>query len=259
MNEVMQAISAIAKQIKETDSKLSSKIDSIDEKLCNFKLELDDLKLRHEKQEERLDYLEKEIRIRNLVFFGISDEEKSYFDLEEIILKIINENLQLECNSSEVQHVRRIGKKGDKPRPIMLGLSTYGKKVLILKNKNKLIGTGVYIKEDYPPKVLQERKNLQEQLKIETDGGKKAFIKNNKLIVVEEANGTPKNSNTDNRNKKRTRPNEKSPNTNTEEKFRTMKTHKTIMANRNITQYLSFPNINQPRKKTLEKEDLTEL
>ncbi|KOB69063.1 putative endonuclease-reverse transcriptase [Operophtera brumata] len=205
------------------------------------------------KQEERLDYLEKEIRIGKLVFFGISDEEKSYFELEEIILKIINENLQLECNSSEIQHVRRIGKKGDKPRPIMLGLTTYGKKVLILKNKNKLIGTG-----RLSPESFTGKKKSSGTTEDRNGWGKKAFIKYNKLIVVEEANGTTKNSNTDNRNKKRTRPNEKSPNTSTEEKFRTMKKHKTVMANINITQYLSFPNINQPRKKTLEKEDLTE-
>ncbi|KOB65575.1 Uncharacterized protein OBRU01_22525 [Operophtera brumata] len=93
------------------DSKLSSKIDSIDEKFCNFNVELENLKLSHEKQEERLDYLEKEIRKRNVVFFGISDEEKSYFELEEVILKIITEKLLVECDKTEVQHVRRIGKK----------------------------------------------------------------------------------------------------------------------------------------------------
>ncbi|KOB64411.1 Endonuclease-reverse transcriptase, partial [Operophtera brumata] len=113
--------------------------------------------LSHEKQEERLDYLEKEIRIRNVVFFGISDEEKSYFELEEVILKIITEKLLVECDKTEVQHVRRIGNKG----------------------------TSLYVKEDYPPKVLQERKNLQEQLKTEIEGGKKAFIKYNKLVVKE--------------------------------------------------------------------------
>ncbi|KOB73097.1 Endonuclease-reverse transcriptase [Operophtera brumata] len=69
--------------------------------------ELENLKLSHKKQEERLDYLEKEIRIHNVVFFGISDDKKSYFELEEVILKIITEKLQVECDKTEVQHVRR--------------------------------------------------------------------------------------------------------------------------------------------------------
>ncbi|KOB65576.1 Endonuclease-reverse transcriptase, partial [Operophtera brumata] len=101
----------------------------------------------------------KEKRIRNVVFFGISDEEKSYFELEEVILKIITEKILVECDKTEVQHVRLIGKKGDKPRPIILGLN--------LRKK----GTSLYVKEDYPPKVLRARKNLQEQLKTEIEGG----------------------------------------------------------------------------------------
>ncbi|KOB51874.1 Endonuclease-reverse transcriptase [Operophtera brumata] len=213
MEDLIKAINEIGKLIKDTDSKLSAKIDSIDEKLDNFKAKLDELKLSHDKQEERLDYIEKEIRVRNLVLFGIPEQEKTYFELEDVILNTINEDLQVECHKSEIQHVKRIGKISDKPRPINVGLTTYCKKVEIMKNKNKL--TDIYIKEDYPLKVLKQRKNLQEQLKIEIEVGKKAFIKYNKLIVQEKYNMLENvHSDKYSRNKKRALSKESSPNTN---------------------------------------------
>lgn len=249
--QLLKAIRDLGKQINDTDSKLSAKMDLIDEKLGNFSAQLNELKISHEKQEERLDYIEREIRVRNIVFFGVPDQEKAYVELENVILKTINEDLQVECHSSEIQHAKRIGQKGERPRPIIVGLTTYGKKVQIMKNKNKLAETSMYIKEDYPPKVLQERKTLQEQLKLEIEGGKKAFIKYNKLIVVQETSEDPKKSDTY-RNKKRALPKDLSPNMNKSEYSRAPKKNKPAMENRNITQYLSYHNKNAIQKNNSE-------
>ncbi|KOB77167.1 Endonuclease-reverse transcriptase [Operophtera brumata] len=139
-------------------------------------MQLDELRNSHKKQEEQLDQLEKVVRKCNLVFFGVKEQEESYVELESVIIKIINEKLDLKCVRNEVQRIRCIARKSeDKPRPIILGLTTFGKKLQTLKNKNKLQGTELYIKEDFPPKVLIQRKNLQDQLKTEIDGGKKNF------------------------------------------------------------------------------------
>lgn len=182
--------------------------------------------------------------MRNLVFFGIPESEKSYFDLEEIIVKMINEKVEVECFKNEIQHIRRLGKKTDKPRPVIVGFTTYGMKIRILKNKSKLEGTGNYIKEDFSPKILNERKELQEQLKKERENGKNAIIKYNKIIILP-------NYNKENKiktkpiektiqNKKRSL--EKSPvsgKTNMDQdKNRAPKKNKPSTENRNITQYL---------------------
>lgn len=253
--QLLKAIMELGKQMNDMDIKISAKIDSIDDKLGSYKAQLDELKISHDKQEERLDYIEKEIRMRNLVFFGIPDQERTYIDLENIILKTINEDLQIECLSSEIQHVKRIGQKSERPRPINVGLTTYGKKILIMKNKNKLADTNIYIKEDFPPKVLKERKLLQEQLKMEITGGKKAFIKYNKLVVLPEASAHPNearktaaHNTTYLNNKKRALPKESSPNTNKGEYSRAPKKNKPLVENRNITQYLSFQNKNTTPK-----------
>lgn len=247
MDELMKAITAIGLQIKETDAKLSLKIDDLNGKISTLQPQLDELKINQQKQEERLDFLEKELRIRNVVFFGVPDQENTYTELEKEILNIINNDLQINTNSSEIQHVRRIGKKGENPRPINVGFTTYSKKIAILKNKYKLAQTDLYLKEDFPPKILKERKQLQEQLILETEKGNKAFIKYNKLIV--RGPSSPfKTPNEEINHKKRTLNSENGPSTSKKDNFRAAKKNKTYNDNRNITEYLTTQTRENNRK-----------
>ncbi|CAG4977931.1 unnamed protein product [Colias eurytheme] len=80
--------------------------------------------------------------------------------------------------------VRRMGsKKENKIRPIIVSFTTFGKKLAVLKHKQNLKNHGMYIKQDYPPQVLEARKKLQEQLEKEKEKGNNAYIRHNKLIV----------------------------------------------------------------------------
>ncbi|KAA5655358.1 hypothetical protein F3G64_35045, partial [Pseudomonas aeruginosa] len=56
-------------------------------------------------------------------------------------------------------------------------------KIKIFKQKRALQDTGYYMKEDYPKQVLEKRKQLQEQLKIEREKGNMAFLKYDKLVI----------------------------------------------------------------------------
>lgn len=73
-------------------------------------------------------------------------------------------------------------------------LSTYGIKLSILKNKKNLEYTGVYIKEDFPPQVLEARRLLQDQVKKERDEGRIAYINYDK-IVIKDPNQTKRDFN----------------------------------------------------------------
>ena len=53
-----------------------------------------------------------------------------------------------------------------------------------MQQKRVLENTTYYVKEDYPQHILEKRKILQEQVKIEMDKGNKAFIKYDKLIIL---------------------------------------------------------------------------
>ncbi|KOB76188.1 putative endonuclease-reverse transcriptase [Operophtera brumata] len=90
------------------------------------------------------------------------------------------------CQSNELEAVRRMGQwKENKIRPINFTMTTYGNKILILKNKKKLEQTKLYIKEDFSPEILEVRKTLQEQLQKERNEGKIAYIKYDKIVVRE--------------------------------------------------------------------------
>ncbi|CAH0727985.1 unnamed protein product, partial [Brenthis ino] len=95
--------------------------------------------------------------------------------------------MKVDCQKGDIEYVSRMGKKSDKTRPIIVTLTTMGKKIELLKNKKMLQNSGTYyIKEDFPPEVLEERKKLNIQLQREREQGKKAYIKYNKLVILPE-------------------------------------------------------------------------
>lgn len=141
------------------------------------------LKEKVENQEKRIFFLEKHARERNLVFFGIVDKEESYDDLQTNIIHFINDRFNTTLDVRDIQEVKRIGKRGDRPRPIITTFATLGQKINILKQKRVLNGTQFYIMEDFPKQILEKRKELQEQAKLEKEKGNKVRIKYDRLVI----------------------------------------------------------------------------
>ncbi|CAB3251771.1 unnamed protein product [Arctia plantaginis] len=83
-------------------------------------------------------------------------------------------------------------------RPVIVSFNTLSKKIEVIKKKKLLQDSGIYMTEDFPLKVIQKRKELQEELKQLLDQGKSAYLKYDKIIIKEENNGHL------NRNHKRT-------------------------------------------------------
>lgn len=85
---------------------------------------------------------------------------------------------------SDIHEVKRIGIKSERSRPIVVTFSTLGTKIEILKQKEVLKNTQYHFKEDYPKQVLEKRRELQEQVKLEKEKGNKAKIKYDKLVII---------------------------------------------------------------------------
>ncbi|KOB58179.1 Endonuclease-reverse transcriptase [Operophtera brumata] len=160
---------------------------NIDKKFATLELKYNTLQKSVDMQSQRIQQLERKIRKKNLIFFGVEESERNYFDLQQGILDILEQKMGLNCNETNIEEVRRLGMKDDgKKRPIVVTLNTLGVKINILKNKKKLDCTPYYIKEDFPPEILEERKKLSAQLLEERNNGRKAFLKYNKLIIIPE-------------------------------------------------------------------------
>lgn len=202
MEEVLRALQLIQKELDEqkitiqksgenVTERVTQNINNIlDEKFQILEEKYENLKDKLENQEKRLYFLEKQARQRNIVLFGLKETESSYFDLVKIIINFINEYFTANIDSRDIQEAKRIGKKGDRPRPIIITVSTLGTKITIFKQKKVLEDTPYYIKEDYPEYVLNKRKELQEQVRIEKEKGNSVRIKYDKIVIMNKKSDT---------------------------------------------------------------------
>lgn len=174
-------------EMREMQKNITKSINNnINEKFNEMDLKYKHLVEKLDIQEKQIDYLERENKRRNLVFFGIEEEERSYFQLYTKVTYIITMNMKLSCEKYDIENIKRIGKKGNKVRPVIVTLTTLGKKIEILKNKKSLASTSYYIQEDYPKKVLETRKSLKVTVEELRQEGKAAIIKYDKLIILED-------------------------------------------------------------------------
>lgn len=207
MDEILLTLQNIQKELADQKTEIRKSADQVTEnitkmfaeKLKSLEEKSENLEKRVENQEQRLYYMEKLVRQKNIVFFGIEEKEKSYFELESTILNFVKSKLKIELGLKDIESVSRKGKKSDKPRPIVVTFSTVHKKIEILKTKKSLNDTTYYVKEDFPTNILIKRKELQEQAKLEREKGNKAIIRYDKLIIIEKT-GDESRSNPNKRN-----------------------------------------------------------
>ncbi|KOB77536.1 Endonuclease-reverse transcriptase [Operophtera brumata] len=191
-----QDMKDMAKNIKEAINT------NIDEIFCRIELKTIELENKIERQQNTIDFLEKQVRKKNVVFFGVDETEQNYEELLEIMLNIINCTMKISCQKWEVETVTRIGKKFYKTRPVVVTISTKSRKIELFRKKKTLENSGIYIKEDYPPNVLQKRKELQDVLKQELNSGKRVALHYDKIVTLKTLATMDLTANTENKNKR---------------------------------------------------------
>lgn len=157
---------------------------NINEKFIQMEAKTAELENKIEKQQETIDLLEKQIRKKNIVLFGVEETERSYSELVTVVYDVIMKIMKIDCHRKEIEEVRRLGRKTDATRPIVVTLTSVGRKIDILKRKKSLEGSLVYVKEDFSPRVLEKRKQLQEELKREREAGKKVALRYDKIVEL---------------------------------------------------------------------------
>ena len=118
--------------------------------------------------------------------FGVEETENNYEQLEDIVLKVFNTDMNVPFEKYEIEYTNRFGKKGTNPRPISVTVSTHGKKIKLLQNKKRLENCKYYINDEFPPKVLAKRRELQNEVNLLKAKGTKAVIKYDKLVILNE-------------------------------------------------------------------------
>ena len=137
---------------------------------------------------------EEEERSKNIIVYGVTDEEETETDWEGVLkidkasdtVKSICE--VTDCLNVEIQSCSRIGKwKSDKIRPIKVQCRTSSDVDLLLRRACKLKSseefTGVYLAPDRTPEQRATRNKLVQQMKelINKDSSKHYFIRDDKV------------------------------------------------------------------------------
>ncbi|CAG9110780.1 unnamed protein product [Plutella xylostella] len=113
------------------------------DKLDSLDIKTKELSDKIQEQESRIVQIEKMMKQKNLLFFGVPEKEKGYNDLENAIVETINKNFQVKCDRSELEVVRRFGRKvGEKITPVLVTFTTMGKKAELLKHTKNTTKSG---------------------------------------------------------------------------------------------------------------------
>lgn len=180
-NQILEAIANMQKEVK-------NDIQNLREELINkhkdMSAAIKEIKSKQETTEEKIKDLERENKRRNLVIRGVEEREKGYIELENLVLGIINNQIKIQCTENDIDFVKRLGKKEEnKARPILIGLTTWSKKIKILMNKNALKGHEIFISEDFPKDVIEKRKTLHKTMIENRKAGVYAIIKYDTLFL----------------------------------------------------------------------------
>lgn len=122
---------------------------------------------------------------KSLVIKGIKEDENEEKEqtMEKVVL--IMQKIGVEINATvDLEEVIRMGKQKDsRVRPILIKGIRAGTRTKIFMNTRLLRGTDIWIEEDLPKKVQEERKLLIGKMKEARQNGLRAFIRYNKLII----------------------------------------------------------------------------
>lgn len=184
LKEIQNEITRQNQKMNELQLNITNDINNnINEKFKEIDMKYNNLTYKLEQQEKKIEFLERQNRRKNIVVFGVTDDDRNYLHLQSKIINIISNTMKITCLESDIEDIRRIGKKQRNPRPVIVSFQTMGKKLEVLKNKKSLLDTKYNINEDFPKQILEKRKMLQSELRQLREDGKFAVLKYDKIVI----------------------------------------------------------------------------
>ncbi|CAH1179648.1 unnamed protein product [Phaedon cochleariae] len=109
-------IDGVKEDISDLGSKLSNKVSELEARVNRIETDNAELKT-------RLLQAERKLKSRNLIFYGLRENEnEDKRDLLKTVSAIISNELKVNFQSIEIIDLYRLGKKTIKPRPVLVAL-----------------------------------------------------------------------------------------------------------------------------------------
>ena len=169
MRELEGRIESVEKHQEEQDQELksvNSKVDATNKDVKKLEKKIEEAK---SGTNVLLELKERKARRLNVIFYGIGEatgenpsiEERKSWDRKSC--QNIFDALKLNIRSNSLRFIRRVGEKGEKPRPLLVGMENMDDKERLLANAKYLRDTPlnrVGISPDLTPLELQEEREM---------------------------------------------------------------------------------------------------
>ena len=162
----MEEILAKLNNLEAGNSRIETKIDRMQMEIDVLRKENKmiseenkELKRIVEKQEQRMNSIELEMKRKNLIISGVHEDEDE--ESEEMHTEVKDLLKQIGVEEKYYKIIGRIGRKlNGKTRPVSIEAQNVDEKMKILHMAKKLAGSKIYIDEDFPRNIREERKQL---------------------------------------------------------------------------------------------------
>lgn len=190
-------------EVAESISLMNEKFEDINKKFDNYEKErkekekeIKDLKekvsiLSNEKKdlEKIIDRQEQYSRRNCILIHGVKEEQNE--DTDNVVVKIIKDNLEEDVPLTELDRSHRIGKKNSngKARPIIVKFARYNVRRKVFYSKKKLKGKNISITESltkFRMEKLQEARELYDRKNVWTYDGRIMFKVNDEVEIFYE-------------------------------------------------------------------------
>jgi hypothetical protein len=142
-----------------------------------MQLELDELKKRQDNWEWKRETWGEQARKNNLIVFGLEERNgEKYEDTLKMVEQLVMEKMGVQEIQGHIDYVKRLGRSRGN-RPIFVKLTTFSKKLEVLKNTSKLAGSRIKVEQDYSREVREIRREQISYVKDARSRGHKAVMK----------------------------------------------------------------------------------
>lgn len=193
VSEMLQTFAADVKaefaNLRKTCKEMKDQVTAIEKGMLDLQTENKELQVRMDTMESKVEFLERQLKKNNIIYFGIDEaNEETPNQLEQKALDVMSDKMQVNIKSDDIANVYRIGKRNGRfPRPVFIALANYKKKAEIIANRSKLRGTDIFVNDDLTPKQRETRKNLQQHARRLREEGKRVSIRAEKIVVHEDS------------------------------------------------------------------------
>ena len=155
---------------------------------------LEDLENDFADLQDKFDDLENRSRRNNLCFEGVPEQdggEKTWEATEKRLRELVLPKLGVP-EDIVIERAHRVGQRqrSQRPRMIIARFLNFKDKEKVLQTRKRLVGTNIYINEDFSDRIKMIRKDLWPKVKAARQAEQRAFLRYDKIVFYDQQAAT---------------------------------------------------------------------